>query len=46
MFKKNARKDGMAIGASFADSINMGLATTIAVICHEVPHELGSQITK
>lgn len=31
----------MAIGASFAVSVSMGIATTIAVVCHEIPHELG-----
>ena len=34
----------MAIGASFAASPRMGIATTIAVVCHEVPHELGNQL--
>ncbi|KAK5975784.1 hypothetical protein GCK32_012214 [Trichostrongylus colubriformis] len=33
--------DGIAIGASFLHSMKLGLITTIAVICHEVPHELG-----
>lgn len=34
--------DGMAVGASFAQSVKLGVSTTIAVICHEVPHELGN----
>ena len=29
-------------GASFAQSLRLGLSTTIAVVCHEVPHELGN----
>ena len=33
--------DGMIIGASFAVSIPIGMATTLAVIFHEIPQELG-----
>ncbi|KAJ8050688.1 Zinc transporter ZIP12 [Holothuria leucospilota] len=33
--------DGLAIGASFAASIGTGLSTSVAVFCHELPHELG-----
>ncbi|KAK6023288.1 hypothetical protein OSTOST_10931, partial [Ostertagia ostertagi] len=32
--------DGLAIGASFMHSMKLGIITSIAVICHEVPHEL------
>lgn len=34
--------DGMIIGASYLISISVGVATTMAVIFHEIPHELGN----
>lgn len=33
--------DGMAIGAAFSESIPGGFSTSLAVFCHELPHELG-----
>jgi zinc and cadmium transporter len=33
--------DGMLIGASYAVSVPIGIATTMAVILHEIPQELG-----
>lgn len=34
--------DGALIGASFLVSIPLGLATFIAIVFHEIPHELGN----
>lgn len=34
--------DGMLIGASYAVSIPIGVATTIAIILHEIPQEIGN----
>ena len=34
--------DGAIIGASYVVSIHLGIATTLAVIFHEIPHELGN----
>ena len=33
--------DGIAIGAAFTQDVAGGLSTSIAVFCHELPHELG-----
>ncbi|XP_069576576.1 zinc transporter ZIP6 [Brachyistius frenatus] len=33
--------DGLAIGAAFTDGVSSGLSTSVAVFCHELPHELG-----
>ena len=37
--------DGLAIGAAFAEGgtsgVSGGISTSIAVFCHELPHELG-----
>jgi zinc transporter ZupT len=33
--------DGFAIGASFAESMSLGFSTSLAILFHEIPHELG-----
>ncbi len=34
--------DGMIIGASYTVSIPIGITTSLAVILHEIPHEIGN----
>ncbi|KAM8934176.1 zinc transporter ZIP10 [Pelodytes ibericus] len=33
--------DGLAIGAAFSAGLPGGISTSVAVFCHELPHELG-----
>nr|CAD7426526.1 unnamed protein product [Timema monikensis] len=33
--------DGLAIGAAYRGDVVAGVATSLAVLCHELPHELG-----
>ncbi len=33
--------DGLTIGAAFTVDWQTGLATSLAVLCHELPHEFG-----
>ena len=34
--------DGLIIGASYLVSVRIGIATTLAVMLHEIPHEMGN----
>lgn len=33
--------DGIAIGVSYGSSLTVGISTSIAILCHELPHEIG-----
>jgi zinc transporter 7 len=33
--------DGLAIGASYLVSVHVGMVTTLTILLHEVPHEIG-----
>ena len=33
--------DGLSIGAAFTESVIAGVSVSVAVLCEELPHELG-----
>ena len=35
--------DGLSIGAAFNESILTGVSISVAVLCEELPHELGQE---
>ena len=34
--------DGIAIGAAFTENVYLGVSVSLAVVCEELPHELGT----
>lgn len=34
----------LILGAAFTEGLSSGLSTSVAVFCHELPHELGKTI--
>lgn len=36
--------DGLAIGVSFTNNVVEGISTSLAILCEELPHELGKSV--
>ena len=37
--------DGLALGAAIVESLTLGISTMLALVFHEVPHELGESLS-
>ena len=37
--------DGLAVGVAISQSLGLGLSTGIAILFHEIPHELSQSAT-
>ena len=35
--------DGVSVGASFTETVFAGISVALAIICEELPHELGEK---
>ena len=36
--------DGITLGAAISHSLSLGLSMTVAIVLHEIPHEIGMSI--
>ena len=35
--------DGLSVGAAFTEDIGLGISVSLAIVCEELPHELGKR---